>query len=95
MGKTKKVGSTGRFGRRYGSTLRKRVLAVEKVQKKFHKCPDCGSMKVKRESTGIWICRFCGHKYAGGAYFPETDVGKVAINTSNRIRVARETIAKK
>ncbi|MFW9993806.1 MAG: 50S ribosomal protein L37Ae [Candidatus Odinarchaeota archaeon] len=95
MPKTKKVGSTGRFGRRYGSTLRKRVLAVEKVQKKKHKCPSCASMKVKRESVGLWRCHFCDHKFAGGAYTPSTAVGSVAINTSNRIRAAKESLAQK
>ncbi|MHA2297527.1 MAG: 50S ribosomal protein L37ae [Candidatus Hodarchaeales archaeon] len=95
MGKTKKVGSTGRYGRRYGSTLRKRILAVEKVQKRAHNCPACASQKVSRESVGIWHCRFCGHKFAGGAYTPKTDVGSVAVNTSNRIRAAREALTKK
>ncbi|MHA2271151.1 MAG: 50S ribosomal protein L37Ae [Candidatus Hodarchaeales archaeon] len=84
--KTKKVGSTGRFGTRYGSTLRKRTLRVEQELKVWHKCPSCSSSRVKRASIGIWICRFCGHKFTGGAYSPETAPGKTAMRTAKRLR---------
>ncbi|MFX0114887.1 MAG: 50S ribosomal protein L37Ae [Candidatus Hodarchaeota archaeon] len=84
--KTKKVGSTGRFGTRYGTTLRKRVLRLEKELRVKHKCPSCSSQKVKRFSVGIWICRFCGHKFTGGAYSPETPPGKTASRTAKRLR---------
>ncbi len=84
--KTKKVGSTGRFGTRYGSTLRKRTLRLEKEMKIKHKCPACSHRRVKRESIGIWICGFCGHKFSGGAYAPETAPGKTSIRTAKRLR---------
>ena len=44
MPKTKKVGSTGRYGARYGSTIRKRVRQIEEKSKAVYKCPVC-SMK--------------------------------------------------
>ena len=89
MGRTKKVGITGRFGARYGSTIRKRVRRVEEKQKINHKCPSCASLKVKRESVSLWECKFCGHKFAGGAYIPDTPVGVSASRTANRLKVAK------
>jgi len=86
--RTKKVGSTGRFGTRYGATLRKRTLRIEKELKARHKCPSCSSPKVKRSSIGIWICRFCGYKFVGGAYSPGTAPGKTASRTAKRLRIA-------
>lgn len=68
MGKTKKVGSTGRFGARYGKTIRKKVLEIEKKQKKIYKCPSCHYIKLKRLSAGIWQCRKCDMKLASKAY---------------------------
>ncbi|OYT42112.1 MAG: 50S ribosomal protein L37ae [Candidatus Aenigmarchaeota archaeon ex4484_224] len=70
MGKTKKVGSAGRFGPRYGKKQRKIVAEIEKLQRKRHVCPRCGLPYVKRLSTGIWYCTKCGAKFAGGAYVP-------------------------
>lgn len=76
MGKTKKVGSSGRFGPRYGMRLRKKWLEVDKKQRMLHECPACRRKGVKRVSTGIWSCRKCGAKFAGGAYLPYTPIGK-------------------
>jgi len=33
---------------------------------------------VKRWSVGIWHCRKCGYRFAGGAYTPTTKLGEVA-----------------
>lgn len=65
-----KAGSTGRFGPRYGARLKQRVLAIEKNQKKLHKCPYCHAIKVKRISTGIYNCTKCDSKFTGKAYTP-------------------------
>lgn len=67
---TKKVGSAGRFGSRYGVTVRQKVANIEKIQKRKHKCPYCNYNKVKRLSAGIWKCKKCGTKFAGKAYEP-------------------------
>ncbi len=67
---------------RGGATLRKRYARIMGSLKSYHKCPNCGSKSVKRESVGLWLCRKCEHKFAGGAYTPETKVGQ----TSRRIR---------
>lgn len=82
MGKTKKVGITGRFGARGGATLRKRRAEVEKLMKMPHRCPRCLSQSVGRQSIGVWICYRCGYTFAGGAYLPVTKLG----TTEKRIR---------
>jgi len=75
--RTKKVGSTGRFQSRYGLSIRKRIKNIEEVERAYHVCPSCGHKKVKRISTAIWQCRKCGTKFAGGAYVPRTNMGRI------------------
>ncbi len=69
MSGTKKVGSTGRFGVRYGKRIRQLVLDIEKKQKIKHKCPFCKKLTVRRLAKGIWFCKKCDKKFAGKAYF--------------------------
>jgi large subunit ribosomal protein L37Ae len=76
--KTKKVGPTQGFGPRYGSTVRKRYIRVIAGLKKAHRCPQCGFVRVKRESVGVWKCKKCDYTFAGGAYMPVTKLGVVA-----------------
>ena len=68
--RTKKVGSTGRFGPRYGVSVRRRVGTVEKKQRQKHECPSCSKINVKRVSTGIFKCSSCDYQFASGAYYP-------------------------
>jgi large subunit ribosomal protein L37Ae len=96
MGKTKKVGWTGRYGARYGSTVRKRVkLIMEKMKGRNIKCPRCETIgSVFRISTGIWHCRKCDAKFTGGAYYSETPRGAESLRITKRkqreIEVAEE-----
>ncbi|MFW9856873.1 MAG: 50S ribosomal protein L37Ae [Candidatus Thorarchaeota archaeon] len=85
MGRKKKVGSTGRFGTRYGATIRKRVRKIELELKKKHVCPSCDSAKVRRSAIGIWECAFCGHRFTGGSWTPQTPGGKIAQRTAKRL----------
>ncbi|MFX1571271.1 MAG: 50S ribosomal protein L37ae [Promethearchaeota archaeon] len=85
MGKTKKVGVTGTYGARYGSTLRKRTrLILEKMKGKI-KCPNCETNgSVHRVSSGIWYCRKCNARFTGGAYFKETARGAESFRVAKR-----------
>ena len=78
------VGSSGRFGPRYGRFIRKRINQLEQVSRASHACPRCDQKAVRREGTGIWACRKCGFKFAGGSYVPETPVMRVALRSIRR-----------
>ena len=67
----KKIGSTGRFGARYGRKIKSIVWEIEKKQKAKQKCPYCNKLAVKRLSFGIFKCNKCDSKFTGKAYFVE------------------------
>merc|ERR1712215_431924 len=54
--RTKKVGITGKYGTRYGASLRKTVKKMEISQHSKYLCTFCGKDKMKRQATGIWFC---------------------------------------
>ena len=69
----KQQGTAGRFGVRYGNTLRKKVSDIEKQSRGKFKCPFCGKDdKVKRVAYGIWKCNSssCEKVFVGKAYRP-------------------------
>jgi len=74
----KKVGPARGFGARYGVSVRRRWVSIVAEMRKKHTCPKCGFKAVRRESIGIWICRKCGLRFAGGAYTPTTKIGATA-----------------
>jgi len=67
--KLKKTKSAGRFGARYGTRVRKKLVGVEVKQRKKQKCPFCNKMGAKRLANGIWKCSKCDKKFAGGTYY--------------------------
>lgn len=70
MGKrTIKVKSAGRFGSRHGLRVRRRLVAIELKQRKKQICIYCNKTSVKRVAYGIYICKSCGKKFTGKAYF--------------------------
>lgn len=66
--RSSKIGPTGRLGARYGVKVRRRIRDIEKDIRAWHTCPECKAKSVRRESTGIWLCRRCGAKIASSAY---------------------------
>jgi large subunit ribosomal protein L37Ae len=82
--KGKVTGSAGRFGCRYGRFVRKRVCDIERISRALHRCPKCDMVSVARKGTGIWECRKCGYKFAGGTYQPQTPAMKIAQRAIDR-----------
>lgn len=78
--------SHGRFGARYGWTVRRRVTTLETGMKENHECPQCSARSIKRESVGVWKCKKCGHTFAGGAYTPVTKVGQTAERRARSVK---------
>jgi len=76
MGRTKKIGTAGRFGSRYGTKSRKLVTEIERKLGQRYKCPSCSGVNVRRISTAIWQCTRCGAKFAGAAYTPTMTIAK-------------------
>lgn len=66
--KLKKTKSAGRFGAKHGIRVRKKLVKVEEKQRIKQKCPFCDKLGAKRLSKGIWHCKKCNKKFAGGAY---------------------------
>jgi large subunit ribosomal protein L37Ae len=68
MTRTKKVKSAGRFGARYGRSVRTKITEIESVQRKKQECIFCNGI-AKRLSKGIWQCKKCNKKFASHTYF--------------------------
>jgi large subunit ribosomal protein L37Ae len=62
------VGIVGKYGTRYGSSLRKQMKKYETTQHGRFTCQFCGKDCVKRKAVGIWSCKACRKTIAGGAY---------------------------
>jgi large subunit ribosomal protein L37Ae len=88
--RTKKVGITGKYGTRYGSTLRKVIRKIEVSQHSTYKCVFCGKDSVKRLSAGIWKCKSCKKTVAGGAYTLNTPAAVTVRSTVARLRKMKD-----
>jgi len=80
--RTRKVASTRGLEARYGATVRKRYIQTISGLKTTHKCPQCGTKAVRRQSVGVWKCRKCTAVFTGGAYIPTTKLGEIAKRTA-------------
>merc|ERR1711935_501691 len=84
--RTKKVGIVGKYGTRYGASLRKIVKKMEVSQHKKYQSPFCGANTLKRTAAGIWQCSRTGKKVAGGAWEPHTQNYAVVAMGIRRLR---------
>ncbi|KAG8913149.1 60S ribosomal protein L43 [Tulasnella sp. 417] len=83
---TKKVGITGKYGTRYGASLRKQVKKMEITQHARYTCTFCGKDSVKRTHVGIWHCKACKKTIAGGAWNMSTTAAATVRSTIRRLR---------
>jgi len=67
--RTTKVKSTGKFGARYGATVKDKYRAIASKQNQKQQCPFCKKSASKRIASGLWHCKSCGKKFAGHAYY--------------------------
>ena len=103
--RTKKVGICGKYGTRYGASLRKVVKKFEITQRARYVSPFSGKVgslsqvshflplqeSVRRVAVGIWKCKSTGRKIAGGAYSLSTAMAVTAKTTIGRLRRLRES----
>lgn len=82
--RTKKVGVTGKYGTRYGASLRKQVKKMEITQHATYTCTFCGKDAVRRTAVGIWKCRGCKKTMAGGAWTVGTTAAATVRSTVRR-----------
>lgn len=88
--RTRKVGIVGKYGTRYGASLRKMIKKIEVSQHSKYSCSFCGKQAMKRACVGIWKCKACNKTVAGGAYVYQT-VAAVTIRSSvRRLKEMRE-----
>eukprot|EP00850_Spirogloea_muscicola_P002115 SM000008S22204 [mRNA] locus=s8:478985:480147:+ [translate_table: standard] len=88
--RTKKAGICGKYGTRYGASLRKQVKKMEVSQHSKYFCEFCGKFSVKRKAVGIWNCKDCGKVKAGGAYTLNTAAAITVRSTIRRLREVQE-----
>ncbi|KAF9581311.1 60S ribosomal protein L43 [Lunasporangiospora selenospora] len=88
--RTKKVGVVGKYGVRYGASLRKQVKKMEITQHSKYTCTFCGRDAVKRQAVGIWGCRGCKKTMAGGAWTLSTTAAATVRSTTRRLRELME-----
>ncbi len=88
--RTKKVSIVGKFGTRYGASLRKVVKKFEITQRAKYVSPFSGKESVRREAIGIWKCKDTNRKIAGGAWSLSTAAAITAKTNINRLRRLKE-----
>ncbi|MCO5605428.1 hypothetical protein L7F22_059612 [Adiantum nelumboides] len=84
--RTKKAGIVGKYGTRYGASLRKQIKKMEVSQHAKYFCEFCGKYAVKRKAVGIWSCKDCNKIKAGGAYTLNTASAVTVRSTIRRLR---------
>jgi len=78
----------GKYGTRYGASLRKTVKKMEITQHSKFLCDFCGKDKMIRKAVGIWYCydKNCRIKFAGGAWSLNTTAAASVRSAIRRLR---------
>jgi large subunit ribosomal protein L37Ae len=84
------VGICGKYGTRYGSSLRKLVKKIEISQHAKYYCVFCGKDSVKRQVVGIWKCGGCNKVSAGAAYMLTSPAAATVRSAIARLRKQRD-----
>jgi large subunit ribosomal protein L37Ae len=92
MGNTKKAGIVGKYGTRYGGTLRKVIKKMEVTQHAKYNCSFCGKHSVKRMATGIWKCLRCKKTMAGGSYVLSTAAAMTVRTAVSRLQKSQAAV---
>lgn len=80
----------GKYGVRYGSSLRRQIKKIEVSQHSRYTCTFCGKDTVKRQAVGIWECKSCKKVIAGGAWTVSTTAAATVRSTIRRLREMTE-----
>jgi large subunit ribosomal protein L37Ae len=90
--RTKKVGITGKYGTRYGASLRKTVKKMEITQHSKYYCHFCGKDAMKRKAVGVWHCdvKNCQITVAGGAWTYSTTAAASVRSAIRRLREMKD-----
>merc|ERR1712156_213231 len=90
--RTKKVGVVGKYGTRYGASLRKTVKKMEITQHSKYVCTFCGKENMKRTAVGIWYCdvKNCRIRVAGGAWPLSTTTAASVRSAIRRLREMKD-----
>ncbi|XP_035389092.1 60S ribosomal protein L37a [Electrophorus electricus] len=88
--RTKKVGIVGKYGTRYGASLRKMVKKIEITQHAKYTCSFCGKTKMKRRAVGIWHCGSCMKTVAGGAWTYNTTSAVTVKSAIKRLKEMKD-----
>ncbi len=59
---------------------------IEISQHSKYVCPFCGKNTVKRKAVGIWDCKSCKKRMAGGAYVLSTAAAADVRTTLTRVK---------
>merc|ERR1712012_65283 len=87
-----KVGITGKYGTRYGASLRKTVKKMEISQHSKYTCTFCGKDKMIRKAVGVWYCydKNCRVTVAGGAWNYSTTAAASVRSAVRRLREMKD-----
>ncbi|KAH0730227.1 hypothetical protein KY289_001415 [Solanum tuberosum] len=89
--RTKKAGIVGKYGTRYGASLRKQIKKLEVTQHNKYFCEFCRKYAIKRKAFCIWGCKDCGKVKGCGAYTLNTASAVTVRNTIRRLREQTES----